>query len=121
MHCSYIPVKSKNKAIPVANCEGLQGCEMSMIPHFLSWRLGCQPYPLAALYSHKDLLVLISVRGWVNPREVLGKFKKFNDLIGTQTGGLPASSIAPQPSQKATIYNHDCENFKSYILSEPLG
>jgi hypothetical protein len=30
--------------------------------------------------------------------EGLGKLKKFNDLIGTQTGDLPAWSILPQPT-----------------------
>jgi hypothetical protein len=30
--------------------------------------------------------------------EGLGKLKKFNDVIGTQTHDLPARSIVPQPS-----------------------
>jgi hypothetical protein len=43
-------------------------------------------------------LVLISVRGWVNPGlvqpERLGKFKN-NHLIGYQTRDLPVCSIVP--------------------------
>jgi hypothetical protein len=43
----------------------------------------------------KDFLVLSYFRGWVRPKTIvqlegLGKLKKFNDLIGTQTRDLPA-------------------------------
>jgi hypothetical protein len=48
-------------------------------------------------------LVLISVRGWADPRatvrlEGLGQLKKKIHLIGTQTSDLPACSIVPQPN-----------------------
>jgi hypothetical protein len=55
---------------------------------------------LAALYHPGRLLVLISIRGWVEPRVILHlkglrKLKKIH-LIGTWTLDLLACSIAPQ-------------------------
>jgi hypothetical protein len=48
-------------------------------------------------------LVLISVRGLVQ-LEGLGKLKIFNDLIGTQTCDLQASSIVPQPTMLMYVH-----------------
>jgi hypothetical protein len=39
------------------------------------WRRGCQPYTPAALFPTGRFLVLISVRGWVDPREGLIQLK----------------------------------------------
>jgi hypothetical protein len=68
------------------------------------WRQGCQPYMQAALYpqvSFLRFLVLISVRGRVDPRAIVwpegfGKFEKIH-LIGTRSRDLPPCSIVPQP------------------------
>jgi hypothetical protein len=66
------------------------------------WRQGSQPYSPATFYPQKKFLVLISVRGWVDPRgivrlEGLGKLKKKKSTSsGLRTGDIPACSIVPQ-------------------------
>jgi hypothetical protein len=84
---------------------------MLKIPHFLDNRLtdggkvvslrtgrGLLPRNIILL-----LLVLISIRGWVNQGlvllEGLGKMKECTSihLIGTRTRDLPACSIVPEP------------------------
>jgi hypothetical protein len=102
---SSVQVKEKGKAIPVTSHEGPQGCETSRLQHFLHSRLPdggevsltCR-HPLPP----GRFLVLISVRGWVDPRaSAAGRIRsieKSNDLIGNRTRDLPACSVVPQPS-----------------------
>jgi hypothetical protein len=84
---------SKNcKAIPVTGQEGPEGCETSRLPHFFRqaahrWRWGCQP---AALYLPGRVLVLISFRGWVDPRDLMRL-----EVLGHLTNAITSSGIEP--------------------------
>jgi hypothetical protein len=64
------------------------------------------PYTPAAFYSQEDL-VLISVRGWVDPQghSAAGRIRsieKSNGLMSKRTRDLPACSIVPQPTTLPT-------------------
>jgi hypothetical protein len=86
---------------------GSQGCEMSRLPQLLDNRLtdggdavGRTRRPT---FNPRRLLVLISVRRWVDPQghsvaKRIRLIEYSNDLIGNWTNDLPACSTVSQPT-----------------------
>jgi hypothetical protein len=90
------------KAIPATGRGGPSGCETSRFPHFIDNRLTdgvkvvspTRRPPFTRKNIPRIFLVLISVRGWVDPRARVW-LEGYNGLIGKWTRDLPACSIVP--------------------------
>jgi hypothetical protein len=67
------------------------------------WRWGCQPYAPAAVYPQGRFLVLISVRGWVDPRVMVrlegwGQLKNPVASSGIEPATFRFVALVPQPT-----------------------
>ena len=57
--------------------------------------VGCQPYAPDAFYPQELHLVLIYIRGWVDPRAIVQSEGNSNYTIWNRTSDLPICSTAP--------------------------
>jgi hypothetical protein len=84
----------KIKVISVTGLGVLYDCEMLRNPHFSRrsvnrWRSSCQPFAPATLFLRVDFILIISIRGWVNPKEIvqlegLGNIKRSMTPLGIE-------------------------------------
>jgi hypothetical protein len=101
------------KAIPLQASTGPEGLRRLKLPNFRqsaheSDKVVSPTYRPPLL--QETFLVLISVRGWVDPSATgrIMSMKKFNDTIGNRTRDLSTCSAVPQPtapSRKASKYS----------------
>jgi hypothetical protein len=96
-----------SKAITVTSCGGPHGCGCwgSCIFQTIGSQMTLRLSALRAIRLSPPgrFLVLISARGWVDPKDhsaagSISSIEKPNDLFGNRTRDLPACSIMPQPT-----------------------
>jgi len=98
-------LKVKCKAVPLQACSGPEGSRKLRFPDLMTT---AQDGGKVVSLTHRPplpqemLLVLISIRGWIDPRAIVrseGIFvnEKFTDTSWDRTSDLPTCSTAPQP------------------------
>ena len=90
----WVTRQDKNKAIPIRAWWGVEGCRSFRLLEFLdNWRKNVARLSVlrpGRLYLQKIILVLISVRGWVEPRAVMRP-----EVLGQRKIPMTPSGIQP--------------------------